>query len=611
MSLLEPEITRLTTPVTPANPEKPPTKRKINPTIKVAQVAQIASSTNETNSQSSTNKQAKRKPKSATQATPDTKTPTPNTKITNKRRKTQTKYESEEDKEDKEDHEPNPSTLYVNHNRTVESSHEACTVCCETYNQTKRKRVICGHCKYSACRQCCQRYFLNNLAPAQCMNCHQVWGYIFLYDNFTQVFVNEQYTQYRGQMLLDHEKAFLQEAMELARHEQHYNQTGQNVEKTFRQRIGTLVNVPRGTINPITELAHLIQNHHQPGASTEADAKVVQQYMMPCDQPNCRGLVNQDGQCQLCHASYCPQCQVYLADKPKLQHECNPETLASIKFMKSTSTQCPKCLAFVHRIHGCSQMWCTQCRTPFDYKTGKIVLGQVHNPHYFQYLYEQKTDRQFVPPLTGPCDMPFMSDIRPHLLQIDFPIVPFYSRYVHLQNQIVDYWVQARDSISVIQCPIYYRVLYLTGSLSESQWRKDLSRHDAEPILAHEILGIYRTWMTTFMGQCRELMQKPTLIEKLSVVRGILHHTNMANRSIHRLKLIFPHKDSHMEYVVADIWSDQDHRDITKLLLQDIKTYLDPRQHRNKPPVHLADIMQTLHQNLTQLIFDEPFAVED
>lgn len=28
------------------------------------------------------------------------------------------------------------------------------------------------------------------------------------------------------------------------------------------------------------------------------------------------------------------------------------------------------------------QMWCTLCRTPFDWRTGEVDRGPVHNPHY-------------------------------------------------------------------------------------------------------------------------------------------------------------------------------------------------------------------------------------
>lgn len=37
-------------------------------------------------------------------------------------------------------------------------------------------------------------------------------------------------------------------------------------------------------------------------------------------------------------------------------------------------------------VKNCNQMFCTQCHTAFDWRTGKVDNGQIHNPHYYDYL---------------------------------------------------------------------------------------------------------------------------------------------------------------------------------------------------------------------------------
>jgi hypothetical protein len=53
--------------------------------------------------------------------------------------------------------------------------------------------------------------------------------------------------------------------------------------------------------------------------------------------------------------------------------------------MKDTKP-CPGCKEFIFKINGCSQMWCVQCHTTWNWDTGEILENQkIHNPHYIEY----------------------------------------------------------------------------------------------------------------------------------------------------------------------------------------------------------------------------------
>jgi len=57
-------------------------------------------------------------------------------------------------------------------------------------------------------------------------------------------------------------------------------------------------------------------------------------------------------------------------------------------------------------VHNCSQMFCVSCHTAFDWRTGNIETGTIHNPHYFQYLRENNlTIQRFDHPDARPAEL--------------------------------------------------------------------------------------------------------------------------------------------------------------------------------------------------------------
>lgn len=47
---------------------------------------------------------------------------------------------------------------------------------------------------------------------------------------------------------------------------------------------------------------------------------------------------------------------------------------------------CPTCFVPIYKISGCDQMFCTECHAKFSWRTGKVVKGLFHNPHFFEWI---------------------------------------------------------------------------------------------------------------------------------------------------------------------------------------------------------------------------------
>ena len=101
-----------------------------------------------------------------------------------------------------------------------------------------------------------------------------------------------------------------------------------------------------------------------------------------CPFEECRGFLYDDFACGTCGKKACPSCHEIKMDEG---HVCIPENVAAAKMIMRDSKPCPSCAVLIHRTQGCAQMWCTQCHATFNWNTGKLETGTIHNPHYYAW----------------------------------------------------------------------------------------------------------------------------------------------------------------------------------------------------------------------------------
>jgi hypothetical protein len=113
--------------------------------------------------------------------------------------------------------------------------------------------------------------------------------------------------------------------------------------------------------------------------------------IMKCEKDNCKGFVNETYSCNVCDTSYCNKCLINITSCKDTtceenQHECDKDDIETAKILINNTHPCPSCGTRISKIDGCDQMWCTQCHTSFSWSTGVIETGNIHNPHYFEWL---------------------------------------------------------------------------------------------------------------------------------------------------------------------------------------------------------------------------------
>ena len=325
----------------------------------------------------------------------------------------------------------------TNTNSVVSTYPTICNICAETVTQ---KLVECGGCKMEACVSCWQKFLLTRSTMC-CMdtNCTHEWTYKSLSSNFNKSFVIGPLRKHRETIFYDMEKALLPEAVEsaemiklLKNNLEKADEANRSIHRRMNNCIQRLItSIPimiTIEINPIYYRNHFKKNKqdmikflkNSPGVTISdmaalnehfieaelicneelqnidllrarisrvyksAPTKVERRaFIKNCPGTDCRGFLSTQWKCGLCNTKVCSKCHTV---KDGDEHTCNPDELATAEFLMKDTKPCPTCATAIHKIMGCDQMFCIVCHTAFDYKTNRIVHGNIHNPHYFEWL---------------------------------------------------------------------------------------------------------------------------------------------------------------------------------------------------------------------------------
>lgn len=198
--------------------------------------------------------------------------------------------------------------------------------------------------------------------------------------------------------------------------------------------------------------------------------RLPEQAIAPCSR--CRGFVGVDLCCGLCGTKVCDAC----LEPSDSSHECDPATVQTVALLRADTKPCPNCATPIHKISGCDQMWCTACRTPFSWESGKIERGTIHNPHYFEYLRVHRRGAA-----GRPIDVPAL---RRTLGKID-PDHPDknyqYRKHVLVQaaeilNHVVLETLDRKLTPPPESATILLRIQYMTGAIDAKEWQHKLQQ---------------------------------------------------------------------------------------------------------------------------------------
>jgi hypothetical protein len=233
-----------------------------------------------------------------------------------------------------------------------------CIVCFEE----KKKILSCPSCFSIACVECQEQFKI----PA-CMSCATKFTEQLFKSSGNEKLIKTILRPTEENLFWEREKALLSSTQALVDWEI-------EVEQLYKQvRFGYQVTFPP-----------------KPFLSVSSTGSLV----FPCPSSDCRGFIMpKDAKCGSCKKEVCLRCREFMT----FNHQCKAEVLETLEAIKKDSKPCPNCSCQIFRTEGCNHMFCTYCRTHFDWLSMKILSNSTNHhydktPIYAKFLKNRKIE---------------------------------------------------------------------------------------------------------------------------------------------------------------------------------------------------------------------------
>jgi len=390
-----------------------------------------------------------------------------------------------------------------------------CDVCCEKFNKINHKKVECPFCDLQSCRECSQRYLLSISDDPHCMGCKNMWNREFVDTFCTKYFRNTELRRHRETILFEREKTRMPETQpEVERiiamrklHKTINDQRRRLIE--VHQRHGIYIPVTNTVPLPteILDLRDQMEASYRELERLRRMGELVvdeepRKFIRKCPTEECKGFMNENWFCGLCEKHFCEKCNERLVD----DHQCDPESVKSMELINKDTRPCPKCGTMIHKLSGCAQMWCPDCHTAFDWRTGHVETGRIHNPHYVEFQRSRITSREHG---DIPCGgVPTFRELRQ--INASDDITRLAMIIYHLDRDLIYRYGNVYDNDNS-----YLRVAYMLNELNEVDFKKELQRRDKQRERHRDITNIFRMVIDTGGDLLRQYVIEPERVDEI------------------------------------------------------------------------------------------------
>lgn len=396
----------------------------------------------------------------------------------------------------------------------MEPETNECPICDLKYTKHHRVKIKCIKCNEISCKQCIQNNSRINKVTLRCLSCNEEFDKRTIRIHFSAAAVknNDELIVLK---FIEEEMSKMDETLPLAQEQQ------ENKERTLKYA-KHCVELQKQLEEAIANITLVFQEKKEKldieFAMKSKEPREKVHFIKNCPNKECRGKLSNKYKCGLCDVIVCSKCLQIKGD----DHECKEDDLLSVKEIKKNTKDCPSCGTSIYKVSGCDQMWCTECHKAFSWKTGKLVKGIIHNPHYFQWKAATgNTLRNPGDVVCGgiPYFTPFHNSIQVYPNSIRSVFIGIYQGIAESQELLRDQRQLLQDEGNNVEL----RIDYLLKKITKEEFDNILSRKYRKIMRTQNTIQLYELYNTFGIEHLNFITSHRTNIEMLTGIIGEFH----------------------------------------------------------------------------------------
>lgn len=289
--------------------------------------------------------------------------------------------------------------------------------------------------------------------------------------------------------------------------------------KALKEEDGTLMNKRMIIFQQIQTLSSSMT------ANSATDDK---KNIRSCSSFSCKGFINSKGECPICQKKTCLQCNVIAMNH---DHECRKEDLETWELIQQSSKPCPNCSTRIQKSFGCSQMWCPGCHKAFNWNTGKMENGPVHNPHFHEYAARLGLHN----PENFHCQNVWDSGAYPPTLFND----KTFRKVFHLLWRLVHHELP-RTERNAQRDNTDLRINFLLNKIDEKVFKKTLLRREIKMQINDRVLALYQSIQASAIFHLDAILKHKTSLGEF--MNSMVYLDEFIRTSLYEIDTIFHSK---------------------------------------------------------------------